>query len=490
MRSRLTTAALVSLAALTAATVTLPASPAAASGPAQRGQAIHDDFDGDGYGDLAVGMPGAPVAGKAAAGYIVVVYGSAQGLDPRRRQILHQSNAQIPGTAESGDHFGSAITSADLDQDGYADLVTSSTYENLGTNGRPGFVEGAGSVTIVWGGAGGLRGGTAVNGLSDNDGLGASLTAADFDGDGRPDLGIAGAAVDDGTVWLARGPFRPGAPHNTPVRLARTPFGAPDVTVASGDTDGDGTAELVTTWIADRISATRLYRWDGVAMTQSADLPGGGRSGAVADFDRDGYDDIAVGLWHDIAAEPTPTQDGGRIKVVYGSPEGPGAGRASTFIDQDTPGVPGTDAAPAEWSDNLGQSLSAADTNRDGYPDLAAGVPGEDDYTGRVVVLFGGKDGLTGRGARSYHQDSPGIPGAGERQDRFGWQVRIVGAGRDRFPQLAVSASGEDNENGRIWTLPGTSSGPSGNGARAYDAGALRLPAPTDRINLGLVLPR
>ncbi|MFD6433369.1 FG-GAP repeat protein [Streptomyces venezuelae] len=39
-----------------------------------------DDFNGDGFADLVAGAPGGTASGRANAGYVVVLWGSASGL--------------------------------------------------------------------------------------------------------------------------------------------------------------------------------------------------------------------------------------------------------------------------------------------------------------------------------------------------------------------------------------------------------------------------
>ncbi|MFC9682487.1 integrin alpha, partial [Streptomyces sp. NPDC056948] len=114
---RLRSAALL-MAALTplAAVLTAPAAHAATA-------AAPYDFNGDGRTDLAIGAPGATVAGKAKAGAVSVVYGSTSGPKSSTRTLLTQDTAGMPGAAEADDAFGSALASADLDSDGYADLL-------------------------------------------------------------------------------------------------------------------------------------------------------------------------------------------------------------------------------------------------------------------------------------------------------------------------------------------------------------------------------
>lgn len=88
------------------------------------------DFNGDGYADLAAGAPGATVSGHAGAGSVTVVMGSSTGLRSKRDKLLSQASAGIMGNPETGDGFGWAMSSADLNG-GRDDLIIHVPGEDL-----------------------------------------------------------------------------------------------------------------------------------------------------------------------------------------------------------------------------------------------------------------------------------------------------------------------------------------------------------------------
>jgi hypothetical protein len=67
------------------------------------------DFNNDGFGDLAVGAPGETVGGRPGAGAVSVVKNDDSGFLATGSQLFYQGAAGVPGTAETGDGFGSAL---------------------------------------------------------------------------------------------------------------------------------------------------------------------------------------------------------------------------------------------------------------------------------------------------------------------------------------------------------------------------------------------
>src|SRR5436190_1990412 len=133
---------------------------------------------------------------------------------------------------------------------------------------------------------------------------------------------------------------------------------------------------------------------------------------ALADFNHDGFADLAVGVPHE---DVGTVADAGAVNVLYGS-----AGRLQAtspddqFWNQDTTGVKDT----AESGDTFGSSLGSGDFNKDGFADLAIGVDREDvgavGDAGAMNVLYGSASGLqaTSPDDQFFSQDSTGVKDA------------------------------------------------------------------------------
>ena len=110
------------------------------------------DFNGDGFDDLAVGVPGEDIMGIVSAGAVNVIYGSSVGLSSTGNQIWHQDSLDILDTAELFDAFGSALAAGDFNGDGFDDLAVGVPDEDIGDIGD---ID-AGAVNVLYGSAAGL----------------------------------------------------------------------------------------------------------------------------------------------------------------------------------------------------------------------------------------------------------------------------------------------------------------------------------------------
>lgn len=94
------------------------------------------DLDHDGYADLFVGADQKKVSGHRRAGRVTVVHGAKDGYRRSGGLLDSQNIKGVPGAAETGDEFGSAVTLIDHDRDGHVDLAVGA----VGENGRRGAV--------------------------------------------------------------------------------------------------------------------------------------------------------------------------------------------------------------------------------------------------------------------------------------------------------------------------------------------------------------
>jgi hypothetical protein len=163
-----------------------------------------------------------------------------------------------------------------------------------------------------------------------------------------------------------------------------------------------------------------------------------GDSLTSADFNRDGYADVA-------AADP----DQAAVFVLLGSKRGLSTAGSYKLTAPDT-------------ADAFSGAVKAADVNNDGWPDLIAqtGVPGGSDIAEQVLtVMYGGPSGVSTDGSYQIPSPDPDLAD-------FGSELATGRVDADAYPDLVVGSSGnrdadDGNTAGGTWYCPGTSSGPT-----------------------------
>ncbi|WP_216589432.1 FG-GAP repeat domain-containing protein [Streptomyces brasiliscabiei] len=390
------------------------------------------DVNGDGYDDFA-----AVVAG----GSLVVVYGSATGLDPRRHTV-------VPWSAPATGPEQTRLFRLDLDHDGFTDLVSAPQ------RGEP---------AVLWGGARGVGDAQPLTGAP-----ASPVATGDFDGDGNADLFLPGGAEGPlGTVWF--GPVRRGG---APARVQeQAGDGRPNSVpyhFLAGDFDGDRATDLAVRYHwsdpesegdGEVALADLLYLRggpQGLRPEEDRERPVTGLEGQPGDVDGDGVDDLytasfvafrkqlSVGYWLSTRSGPESGEHGGL------STDAPPGLRNETQYG----GMGGT---------------ALGDVTGDGRADLVTSATGANNSDG-VVWLVPDLRAATAGTVRAVTLDSPGLPGsdtpaAGRGPSRNG--ITVVGplldTDGDEHLDVVVGAPGflnaKKQELDAFWVLRGTGAG-------------------------------
>lgn len=356
---------------------------------------------------------------------------------------LAAARARILGTS-SLVGLGTRVAGADLDGDGFADILVSAQ----------------GPVDSEPGGARMFRGPLVGQvPLEDADAWiqPADLEASeggrvldplgDLDGDGHPTFSLGRftrTSLGSEVIYLFEGPLS-GAVDLASDDAAVITAGPDDLgeRLASGDVDGDGLREVavvgaqeVAAWIVDPSESGAMDLLHAEIRVTTEEGEDGSRVLALGDLDGDGYDDLALGS--------AGSGSGGWVGVL----PGPWTGRRTT--------------ADALWvltgtdDSQTGADLALVDWDGDGLQDVCVGAPGAGDAgpgTGLAALYLGpvlGAQDLDGAWVR--------LQGTGP-QDGLGTRVTPAGdLNRDGVQDLLVGAPGEDTGGrsaGAAWVVLG-----------------------------------
>lgn len=357
------------------------------------------DVNGDGYGDIIVGVPDAGTLEKPSVGRAHIYYGSSTGLDS---DASWNGSPSQPSPDRKVFYGYSVACAGDVNGDGYSDVIVGAPYEPDTGEVQP---LDEGFAYVYHGIAANPSGNSSEIYQSDqaSAALGTTLASAgDVNGDGYDDILIAApfydnGHTDEGAVWLWNG--SPGGPSLSP------------------------------TWQAEGEEVEVRFGW---SLASAGDVNG------------DGCDDIIIGCPR---SNPLYIQ-AGRAYAWYGSSSGMG-----------DPGTPdNADWVTAGTKDNaiVGSSVAGAgDVNGDGYCDVIVGAPGE--ITARV--FYGSESGIEKIPSWVFTETKAGcgfgwsVAGAGD-MNRDGFSDIIIGA-----PYYSPTGNAADLQKGLARAFYGSPSG-------------------------------
>ncbi|MFH8934551.1 FG-GAP-like repeat-containing protein [Streptomyces griseosporeus] len=194
------------------------------------------DFNANGYDDIVIGQPYAAESGGVSGGQVTMLLGTSTGFTTTGMKVIQQDTGGVPGANESGDAFGSAVSTGDFNADGYPDALVGVPDEDLTRDGAN--RGNAGSAVLLRGSSAGLTDAGAISVSQDTSGVpgatetgdrfGSAVSLTDLTGGGRADLtfGASGEDAGDGVVMYLPSNSS-GLGYSTMLVLSRSALGTP-----------------------------------------------------------------------------------------------------------------------------------------------------------------------------------------------------------------------------------------------------------------------
>lgn len=454
------------------------------------------DVNGDGFDDMLVGAVYGDSGAKSNTGASYLIYGG-----PTLPSLLDLANLGTAGVkilgADAGDGSGGTLSAADVNGDGFSDLIIGSPSADGVNNSRPN----SGETYVIFGSASlpsvidlSVVGsaGLTIYGAGNGDQSGSAVASAgDVNGDGYADFmigasyadGSNNAKADSGESYLIYG----AANLPSSIDLANLQTGQATVFLGvdagdysgwavggAGDVNGDGLADLLIGAIygsgennawnmtdagesylifgsRNLPAAVNLGSLGAAGLTvygaDESELSGVSVSGA-GDVNGDGYDDFLIGSF----LSDGPTNDTfavGLTSLIFG------AANLPTQLNLANLGSLGIAMYGDNYFDSVGWSVSSAgDVNADGFDDLLIGATYPSDqpnasYTarGKTFVVYGAAQLDSQINLSSLEATGIEYIG-GDTGDTSGWSVSGVGdVNGDGFSDFMIGAPSADAAN-------------------------------------------
>lgn len=156
------------------------------------------DVNGDGFGDVIIGVPYEDIGSIQRCGMIQILWGSNTRVSSSGDIDYHQDKPGIPGVCEANDRFGTSLSAGDIGTDGKADIAIGIPYEKVGSIVDAGWVliiHSTGSYQSINQGSPGV-----IGALETGDRFGQQVLLVDFTDDDSADLIVGTIGEDIGSI--------------------------------------------------------------------------------------------------------------------------------------------------------------------------------------------------------------------------------------------------------------------------------------------------